>query len=143
VVLKTTYLDEQVRLGKGKFGSRFVFTKGGEADLAGNRPRANTCTLLLIMLAPSCLLAADIPLLLTLHCCMPAGMDKVGTEATVTARNFILLALWVGVLAGCGWLAASGGTIQRTAAVAIGLVSMLVAGVVRTGGQFNIANANT
>lgn len=34
VVLKTTYLDEKVRLGKGSRGSLFVFTRGGESDQA-------------------------------------------------------------------------------------------------------------
>jgi hypothetical protein len=34
VVLTTTYLDERVRLGKGSRGSLFVFTRGGESDLA-------------------------------------------------------------------------------------------------------------
>mmetsp|Transcript_428 Transcript_428/g.1187 ORF Transcript_428/g.1187 Transcript_428/m.1187 type:complete len:377 (+) Transcript_428:16-1146(+) len=33
VVLSTTYLDERIRLGKGGFGSLFVFTRGGKADL--------------------------------------------------------------------------------------------------------------
>eukprot|EP01025_Chloroclados_australasicus_P040043 TRINITY_DN41664_c0_g2_i1.p2 TRINITY_DN41664_c0_g2~~TRINITY_DN41664_c0_g2_i1.p2 ORF type:complete len:344 (-),score=18.64 TRINITY_DN41664_c0_g2_i1:468-1370(-) len=32
VQLKTTYLDEQFRLGKGSRGSLFVFQRGGEAD---------------------------------------------------------------------------------------------------------------
>ena len=32
VVLKTTYLDERVRLGLGSRGSRFVFTRGGAAE---------------------------------------------------------------------------------------------------------------
>eukprot|EP00887_Chlorella_sp_A99_P000964 scaffold5.g964.t1 len=35
VVLKTTYVDEHVRLGKGSRGSLFVFTRGGAADAAG------------------------------------------------------------------------------------------------------------
>lgn len=35
VILKTTYLDEKVRLGLGSRGSRFVFVRGGEADKAG------------------------------------------------------------------------------------------------------------
>jgi hypothetical protein len=35
VVLTTTYLDEKVRLGLGSRGSLFVFTRGGESDLAG------------------------------------------------------------------------------------------------------------
>ncbi|GAB4817030.1 hypothetical protein N2152v2_004076 [Parachlorella kessleri] len=35
VVLKTTYLDERVRLGRGSRGSLFVFTRGGQADRAG------------------------------------------------------------------------------------------------------------
>lgn len=35
VVLKTTYVDERVRLGKGSRGSLFVFTRGGAADAAG------------------------------------------------------------------------------------------------------------
>ena len=35
VVLKTTYLDERVRLGKGSRGSLFVFTRGGESERAG------------------------------------------------------------------------------------------------------------
>jgi len=34
VVLKTTYVDEKVRLGKGSRGSLFVFPRGGEADQA-------------------------------------------------------------------------------------------------------------
>lgn len=32
VVLKTTYVDERVRIGKGSRGSLFVFTRGGAAD---------------------------------------------------------------------------------------------------------------
>jgi hypothetical protein len=35
VVLTTTYLDDRVRLGLGSRGSLFVFTRGGESDLAG------------------------------------------------------------------------------------------------------------
>jgi hypothetical protein len=35
VILKTTYVDDRVRLGKGSRGSLFVFTKGGESDAAG------------------------------------------------------------------------------------------------------------
>ncbi|KAL4445848.1 hypothetical protein ABPG77_009047 [Micractinium sp. CCAP 211/92] len=35
VVLKTTYVDERVRLGLGSRGSYFVFTRGGAADAAG------------------------------------------------------------------------------------------------------------
>ncbi len=35
VVLKTSYLDESVRLGKGSRGSNFVFVRGGEAETAG------------------------------------------------------------------------------------------------------------
>ena len=35
VVLTTTYVDERVRLGRGSRGSLFVFTRGGESDLAG------------------------------------------------------------------------------------------------------------
>ncbi len=35
VQLRTTYLDERVRLGKGSRGSLFVFTRGGAADRAG------------------------------------------------------------------------------------------------------------
>lgn len=34
VVLTTTYVDERVRLGRGSRGSLFVFTRGGEAELA-------------------------------------------------------------------------------------------------------------
>lgn len=34
VVLTTTYLDENVRLGKGSLGSLFVFKRGGTADAA-------------------------------------------------------------------------------------------------------------
>ena len=34
VVLKTTYVDERVRIGKGSRGSLFVFTRGGAADEA-------------------------------------------------------------------------------------------------------------
>ncbi|KAL4425751.1 hypothetical protein ABPG75_009767 [Micractinium tetrahymenae] len=34
VVLKTTYVDERVRLGLGSRGSYFVFTRGGAADAA-------------------------------------------------------------------------------------------------------------
>ena len=37
VQLTTTYLDERVRLGKGSRGSLFVFTRGGQADMAGER----------------------------------------------------------------------------------------------------------
>ena len=37
VVLKTTYVDERVRLGRGSRGSLFVFTRGGAADEAGER----------------------------------------------------------------------------------------------------------
>lgn len=33
VVLTTTYLDEKVRLGLGSRGSRFVFSRGGTADV--------------------------------------------------------------------------------------------------------------
>ena len=36
VVLTTTYLTPEVRIGKGSRGSLFVFTKGGEAATAGN-----------------------------------------------------------------------------------------------------------
>lgn len=36
VVLKTSYLDEAVRLGKGSRGSSFVFVRGGEAETAGD-----------------------------------------------------------------------------------------------------------
>ena len=32
VVLKTTYVDERVRIGKGSRGSLFVFTRGGASD---------------------------------------------------------------------------------------------------------------
>lgn len=32
VVLKTTYVDERVRIGKGSRGSLFVFTRGGDSD---------------------------------------------------------------------------------------------------------------
>ena len=32
VVLKTTYVDENVRIGKGSRGSLFVFSRGGESD---------------------------------------------------------------------------------------------------------------
>lgn len=39
VVLKTTYLDDRVRLGRGSRGSLFVFTRGGQADLVGGFPR--------------------------------------------------------------------------------------------------------
>jgi hypothetical protein len=35
VVLKTTYVDDRVRLGKGSRGSLFVFTRGGESENAG------------------------------------------------------------------------------------------------------------
>lgn len=35
VTLKTTYLDERVRLGQGSRGSLFVFTRGGPSDAAG------------------------------------------------------------------------------------------------------------
>ncbi|BDA43379.1 probable plastid-lipid-associated protein 8, chloroplastic [Coccomyxa sp. Obi] len=35
VILKTSYLDEAVRLGKGSRGSKFVFVRGGEAESAG------------------------------------------------------------------------------------------------------------
>jgi hypothetical protein len=35
VELKTTYLDDRVRLGKGSRGSLFVFSRGGAADAAG------------------------------------------------------------------------------------------------------------
>ncbi|GIL70436.1 hypothetical protein Vretimale_3563 [Volvox reticuliferus] len=35
VGLTTTYLDERIRLGKGRRGSLFVFTRGGAADAAG------------------------------------------------------------------------------------------------------------
>ena len=35
VVLKTTFVDERVRLGKGSRGSLFVFTRGAAADAAG------------------------------------------------------------------------------------------------------------
>ena len=35
VVLTTTYLTPEVRIGKGSRGSLFVFTKGGEAATAG------------------------------------------------------------------------------------------------------------
>ena len=35
VVLKTTYVDERVRIGKGSRGSLFVFTRGFESDAAG------------------------------------------------------------------------------------------------------------
>lgn len=35
VVLKTTYVDERVRIGKGSRGSLFVFTRGFESDGAG------------------------------------------------------------------------------------------------------------
>jgi len=34
VVLKTTYVDDRVRLGKGSRGSLFVFTRGGESENA-------------------------------------------------------------------------------------------------------------
>lgn len=34
VRLITTYLDERVRIGKGSYGSLFVFTRGGAADEA-------------------------------------------------------------------------------------------------------------
>ena len=40
VVLKTTFLDERVRVGKGSRGSLFVFTRGGRADQAGAPPAA-------------------------------------------------------------------------------------------------------
>ena len=50
VVLKTTYVDDRVRLGKGSRGSLFVFTRGGAADEAGehreggmDRPAACAC----------------------------------------------------------------------------------------------------
>jgi hypothetical protein len=33
VILTTTYLDENVRLGKGSRGSKFVFSRGGNADV--------------------------------------------------------------------------------------------------------------
>ncbi len=39
VVLKTTYVDERVRLGLGSRGSYFVFTRGGAADAAGGLPQ--------------------------------------------------------------------------------------------------------
>eukprot|EP01024_Parvocaulis_polyphysoides_P034708 TRINITY_DN30745_c0_g2_i1.p3 TRINITY_DN30745_c0_g2~~TRINITY_DN30745_c0_g2_i1.p3 ORF type:complete len:137 (-),score=16.08 TRINITY_DN30745_c0_g2_i1:277-687(-) len=32
IALKTTYLDDQIRLGKGGYGSLFVFQRGGESD---------------------------------------------------------------------------------------------------------------
>ncbi|KAK9816411.1 hypothetical protein WJX74_010715 [Apatococcus lobatus] len=35
VTLKTTFLDERVRLGQGSRGSLFVFTRGGPSDAAG------------------------------------------------------------------------------------------------------------
>lgn len=35
VTLKTTFLDERVRLGQGSRGSLFVFTRGGPSDTAG------------------------------------------------------------------------------------------------------------
>ena len=35
VLLRTTYLDDRVRLGKGSRGSRFVFTRGGSSELEG------------------------------------------------------------------------------------------------------------
>lgn len=35
MTLKTTYLDDRVRLAKGGRGSLFVFTRGGEADTVG------------------------------------------------------------------------------------------------------------
>lgn len=38
VILKTSYLDEAVRLGKGSRGSKFVFVRGGEAESAGAVP---------------------------------------------------------------------------------------------------------
>ena len=34
VVLKTTYVDERVRIGKGSRGSLFVFTRGYDSDKA-------------------------------------------------------------------------------------------------------------
>jgi len=34
VVLRTTYVDDRVRIGKGSRGSLFVFTRGGKADEA-------------------------------------------------------------------------------------------------------------
>ena len=44
VTLQTTFVDDRVRLGLGSFGSRFVFTRGGDAataglDRVGNIPR--------------------------------------------------------------------------------------------------------
>ena len=36
VVLTTTYLDDQVRLGRGSRGSSFVFTRGGASNHAGD-----------------------------------------------------------------------------------------------------------
>mmetsp|Transcript_3524 Transcript_3524/g.7153 ORF Transcript_3524/g.7153 Transcript_3524/m.7153 type:complete len:363 (-) Transcript_3524:1480-2568(-) len=35
VVLKTTYVDDDVRIGKGSRGSLFVFTRGGSSEEAG------------------------------------------------------------------------------------------------------------
>ena len=43
VVLKTSYLDEAVRLGKGSRGSNFVFVRGGEAETAGDVSKMISC----------------------------------------------------------------------------------------------------
>lgn len=50
VELATTYLDPRVRLGRGSRGSRFVFMRGGAADLAGARPDCSAAQLVPLLM---------------------------------------------------------------------------------------------
>lgn len=114
VVLKTTFVDERVRLGLGSRGSYFVFTRGGAADAAGGCPRPGcvVCTACLIWLwgtwvhlrARPKLAAAMLCQCLQGVCVSPsqrtpphAGMDQVGLEQCSTAGKVVLFGI-VGAL---------------------------------------------
>ena len=98
VVLTTTYLDDQVRLGRGSRGSSFVFTRGGASDDAGDvskgqetlrntKRRSGTCPSAAHSIAP----ASSPPGCLRPVCSHACSFEQ-DTVSVVTVNDLILRA---------------------------------------------------
>ena len=117
VVLKSTFLDERVRVGKGSRGSLFVFTRGGAADAAGNSgplrvawhmPVASiTFSEAFFRVCQPYIPAAPTPHLLLGTCMLPTprtGMDQVGLQQCSTLGKVLLFGIVAALMLNGGWL---------------------------------------
>ena len=132
-MLKTTYVDERVRLGKGARGSLFVFTRGGAADEAGVQG-VYVCVEggsggfnILPALRRWKRVNSLQP---------PAGMDQVGLAQCSTVGKGLLLAAVAGFMLNGGLLMANSGLppVIRAAGVVQLLLGCALGGVCYKGG---------